>query len=80
MSEAKRRLTIYPGQISMVINVAHAQEFLETLKCSIEAVPKSQRQMVERFLFKLESAIETGKRLSRKQSDLSKKEQDDLTC
>lgn len=53
----------------MVFNTQHAQEFFDALRRSIEAVPEKERPMVRRFLSKMESAIETGKRLTSKQSD-----------
>ena len=64
----KRRLTIYPGQISMVFNVEHAEEFHAVFTANLKSLPLSQRPVVERFLYKISKAIETGKRLSAKQS------------
>lgn len=73
MEKAFRRLTIYPGQISMVFNLGHSEEFYGIMK---EMIPKiedyGKRRTAERFLAKVESAIITGKTLTAKQSAMAR--------
>lgn len=70
MTEARRRLNIYPGQVSMVMNLKQAQEFFEVFNSHIQSpcLCEEDKSKVKKFLCKVESAIETGLRLSSKQS------------
>lgn len=72
MSGAKRRLTIYPGQVSLVFNIRHAEEFLQIFKENLPLISEKDRSTAKRFLSKMESSIETGKRLSAKQSAIAR--------
>lgn len=73
MTVAKRRLSIYPGQVSLVLNIRHAEEFHSIFTANLPNIPHSHRHTVERFLRKVQSAISTGKRLNQKQSALDEK-------
>jgi hypothetical protein len=70
--QVRRRLTIYPGQVSMVLNIVHAEEFLWAFSDCVDNLPLKHRSMAKNFLNKLKSAIETGKRLNCKQSATDK--------
>jgi hypothetical protein len=64
----KRRLTVYPGQVSMVLNMNDAEQFLKSLESSLESTPNQLRPAADRFLFVLKNSIATGHRLRAKQS------------
>lgn len=72
MTEAKRRLTVYPGQVSMVFKITYTEKLLLVFKQHLSYIPDQHRPIVAHFLEAMESAIATGKRLSFKQSTLSK--------
>jgi hypothetical protein len=66
---AKRRLSVYPGQVSLVLNFKHAQEFHAIFTDLLVLIPDiEKRSIASRFLSKVESAITTGKRLNEKKS------------
>jgi len=74
MKQAIRRLTIYPGQISMVFQLRHAEKFFAAFMSAIPNLPDSSKDTVIEFLGKMESAICTGRRLCDKQSTLDKRQ------
>ena len=73
MKKATRRLTIYPGQISLVFYLQTSENFHSILKETLPDITDSRRRKtVERFLDKMESAIATGKKLIEKESALAR--------
>lgn len=73
MKKAIRRLTIYPGQISMVFNLSSAEEFHDILRITLPEIQDPMRRTtVECFLDKMERAITTGKNLKDKKSALAR--------
>jgi hypothetical protein len=71
--EVKRRLTIYPGQVSMVFTLTHAEEFLMVLMANLPNISDlNQRGIAKNFLEKMESAINTGRKLTAKQSAMAR--------
>lgn len=69
---AYRRLTIYAGEASLVINVDFMQEVAEILDENLSAFPDAQRGCLSRFSKKLHSAVDTAERLSQKQSEVDR--------
>lgn len=73
MSEAKRRLTVFPGEVSMVFYIGYAEALHKTLSDSLENITDpAGRAKVTVFLSKLSKAIVTGNTLKAKQSAIAR--------
>lgn len=72
--QAKRRLTIHPGQVSLVFRIELAESFFKIISKNVSNLPTCDQSMISEFLCKMKSAIDTGKRLDAKQSAINQGE------
>jgi hypothetical protein len=66
MTGVKRRLTIYPSQVSLVFNLRQAEQFYYIFTHNLDKVHETERPVVQAFLDKMQNCIITGKRLAKK--------------